>query len=99
MMPQMEASINHDKVNSAASFDDLVGAGEQRLRHGEAEGLGGFEVDHQLKFARLLDRQVARLGALEDLSGVNAGLAKDSGKAGSIADQAACRDELAPVVD
>jgi hypothetical protein len=27
---------------------------------------------------RLLDRQIGRLGALEDLSGVNAGLAKGS---------------------
>src|SRR6266567_6889764 len=26
------------------SFDDLVGAGEQRLRHSEAERLGGLEV-------------------------------------------------------
>jgi len=25
-------------------FDDLVGACEDRLRHGEAEGLGRFEV-------------------------------------------------------
>jgi hypothetical protein len=29
-------------------FDDLVGAGEERLRHGEAECLRGLQVDHQL---------------------------------------------------
>ena len=30
----------------AALFDHLVGAGEQRWRNGEAERLGGLEVDH-----------------------------------------------------
>jgi hypothetical protein len=30
----------------------------------QAESLGGFEVDHQLKLGRLFDRQVGRLSAL-----------------------------------
>ena len=38
----------------AASFDDLVGAGEDRLRDGQAERLGGLEIDDQLEFCRLL---------------------------------------------
>jgi hypothetical protein len=37
-------------------FDDLVGDGEQRRWHVEAEGLRGLEIDHQLELGGLLDR-------------------------------------------
>jgi hypothetical protein len=36
-------------------FDHLVGAGEQRRWHFDAERLGSDQVDHQIELGRLLD--------------------------------------------
>ena len=47
----------------------------------------------------MLDRQIGWLGALQNLSGVNANQAKGSYEVQSIADQAASFDELARLVD
>src|ERR1700736_3735948 len=58
----------HALQQKAHSFDRLVGATEQRQRHGEAERLRGLEIDDQLDFRGLLDRQIGRLHALENLT-------------------------------
>ena len=39
-----------------ALFDHLVGGGEQRRGHGQAERLSGLEVDYEFEFGRLNDR-------------------------------------------
>src|ERR1700692_1056394 len=58
----------------AHSFDHLVGAQLHRVGKGQAECLGGLEVEHELELGGLHDRQVGRLLALENPSGVDADL-------------------------
>ncbi len=53
-------------------FDHLIGAQKDRRRERDAEGLGSFEVDYQLIFGRLLDRQIGGLLALEDAADIDA---------------------------
>jgi hypothetical protein len=47
-------------------FDDLVGAGNERRRHGQAHRGGSLEIDDQLEFGCLLHRQVGRLGPFQN---------------------------------
>src|SRR5438552_17898977 len=49
------------------SLNDLVRPLQQRRRDRQPERLGGLEVDHQLELRRLLNGEVARFGALQDL--------------------------------
>src|SRR5262245_5599997 len=60
---------------TAPLFDHLVGALLQERRHLQPEGLGGLEIDDEVKLGWLHHGQIARLGALEDPAGVGAGLA------------------------
>ena len=53
-------------------LDHLVGAGEQGRRDFDAERSRGRKVDHEFELARLDDRQISWLGALEDSDGIDA---------------------------
>src|SRR5438876_12061033 len=64
--------LDRTSLRLAHSFDHLVGGREQSVRHGEAEHPGGRGVDDQLELARLHDRQIRGLYALEDATGIDA---------------------------
>jgi len=68
----------------------LIRPEQQRRLDGEAERLGGLEVDHQLELRGLLDREVSRLCALEDLIHVTGSLPHHVGEVCPKAHQAAC---------
>jgi len=72
-----------------ASLNNLIGAGQDRRRDGEAECLGGFQIDDQFESRRLRNGQVGGLRTLQYPSEVIAGLAKESVRVGAIADQTA----------
>src|ERR1700730_8964372 len=84
--------------NPVPSFDDLVGAGEDRLQNSEAERLGRLEIDDQLEFRRLLDRQIGGLGALEDFPR-KCRLPKSGREADSVTDQSAGQGEFTQRID
>jgi hypothetical protein len=57
-------------------------------------GIGGLEIDHQLEFGRLLDRQIGRLGAFGDAIDIIRGQTVHVGEAGAIGHQTALIDPL-----
>jgi len=50
------------------SFDHVVGERQQCRGNGNAERFRGFEIDHEGKLARLLDREIAEPGASKDFA-------------------------------
>jgi hypothetical protein len=58
----------------AASLDHLVGEQLHRVGNGNPQRRCGSEIDHQLEFGRLLNREVAGLLTLENPAGIGAGL-------------------------
>src|SRR5262249_52689293 len=80
----------------AHSLNHLVGSGEQRRRHGEAEHPRRLVIDDQFELARLLNRQVRGFGALEDTTGVGTGLTIGIRNIGCIAHQPTEIGKLTP---
>src|SRR5215831_8289525 len=90
----MAAAIRLSQQHSC-SFDYLVGHSEELVWDSEAEYACGLCVDDQLQLARLHDRQIRRLRALEDAAGIDADLTKCIRRVASIADKPANFSEVA----
>ena len=54
------------RVQRLGLLDQLVGAGKQRGRDGDAQRFGCLEIDHELDFRGLIDRQVGWLLPLQN---------------------------------
>src|SRR5438309_6314353 len=78
----------------AHSFDHLVSAYHEGQRHVDAERLGGFEVDDQFKPAGLLDGELGRLGALQDLVHIHRAAPKQVIDVRAICDETTDLDKL-----
>src|SRR4030095_716482 len=80
------------------SFDHLVRPLEQRRRDRQAERLRGLEVDYQLELRRLLNRQIRRLRAFEDLVHVCRGPSEQIAEVWRIGHEAATTDKFTLMV-
>jgi len=79
-------------------FDQLISHQLQSAGHIDAEQPGRLQVDYELEFCRLQDRQVCGLRAFEDLPGVDADLTVRVRTIGRVAHQPADFDSLASVI-
>ena len=59
---------------NCAPHAPIVGERQQAPRNGNSELSGGLETDHESKLARLLNREIAGLGAAEDFCDLIAGI-------------------------
>src|SRR4051812_22375330 len=84
---------------SATSFDHLVGAGKNRDRECYTESLCGPEINDQLDFNGLLDRQFLGLLALENAADVDACQAISVPDAGTVAHETTRNGEVAKRVN
>src|SRR3989440_3105195 len=82
----------------AGLLDHLIGACEHGRRNVEAKRLGRFHVDHHL-VRRLLDRQIGRLGALQNLVHKASRSSPTVTQINAIAQQSTSLDKLTVGVD
>src|SRR6267378_8330309 len=81
--------MRHERKR-ARSFEYLVGAGQQRGRHGEAQLLCCLQIDRQREFSRELDWQVTGDGTVQYLVHKIRGTMIAPAQIDPVADQSAC---------
>src|SRR6516225_6842862 len=88
----LQQNLTHVPQQTPLSFDHLVGAKQDRLRHRKAERLGGLEVYGHLKLCRKLYREIARLLAAKDAIDIGGGTTQAVYRVFSVGEQAAVSD-------
>src|SRR5215475_4426625 len=82
---------SHHSITSSArapaSFDQLVGAQEERFGDREAEYFGSRQVDDEIELGRLFDGDVARLRPTQNLVDIVGGAPEQVGEVWSIGHQ------------
>src|SRR5262245_45517393 len=79
---------------STPSFDNLVGAQQERLRNLQSERLCGGEIYNEIELGRLLHRQIAWLRPAQNLVDIVPGASKEVGNVWSIGHQTTRFHEL-----
>src|SRR5215475_15867401 len=82
-LPEIPTSLGH----RARLFDHLVGEREQHRRNRQAERLGGLQIDDEIEFNRLLDRQIGRLRSAQNPVNITSGAPELVNKVYSIGHQ------------
>lgn len=85
-------------AQQAALFDYFIGAREKGRRNRNAKRFGSLEVDRQIEFRGLHDRQIGRLFAFQNASCVRTGFSIGIRDATAITYESAQCDILAPAV-
>ena len=55
------------RSKTALLFDHLIGAKQKRVWDRQPDRFGGCQIDDQIKFGRLLDRDIAGLRSAQNL--------------------------------
>ena len=69
----IRATSRHMRCRKKQLFDHLIGSGKQRRRDVEPERLGRNQVDDEIEFGRLFDRDVAWLRPTQNLVDIAGG--------------------------
>src|SRR5262245_211787 len=90
--PTFTARSGRKGARAPASFDQLVGAQEERFGDREAEYFGSRQVDDEIELGRLFDGDVARLRPTQNLVDIVGGAPEQVGEVWSIGHQTSCFD-------